>query len=379
MSSKRLRILLIGPTPPPMGGIVRYGQDIISSELAKQHEIVFFNDSIPWKYRPASTSEKFTWNIIKRDGLCPTVKVFSFAIKRMIVLNQILRRGNFDLMHVLSTAGFGFFRNALHTKIAKRHKVKCIFHLLGQIDDLYLKANPLLKRLISCCLNMADVHIVQSPGLADFVQKITKRPVYSIFNGVRTEEFTPPDRYAHSSDGNIRLISVGTLGHKKGTFDILEAAASMKDKWSNLKFIFIGGGEVDKFRQLAIKKKISGQVKFLDSADDARRTKMLQTSDVFILPSYAEGQPIALLEAMAAGLPIISSTVGSIPEVVQEKNGFLVRPGDINAIIKYIETLTTNPKLREQMGCFNAQEAQKKYQLNRVMQEIGDIYNKVTN
>ena len=377
--NKKLKVLLVGPIPPPMGGIVRYCQDIMASELRHKNEIVLFQDNIPHHYRPTITTAKNTWNIISRDGLSSTIKVFSFVLKKFVQLDVILTKDKYDIIHVLSTAGYGFFRNTVHIILAKRHGVKTVFHLLGQIDDLYREANPLLKKIVSFCLNRADVHIVQSPLLVDFVRGITKRPVYSIFNGVRTEQLTSPDGYAHSSGCNVEVVTLGYLGYQKGTFDILEVVRRIKDILPSLRFTFLGGGDVEKFRKLAEEKSIADRVRFLGKVEDDVRIKMLQTSDIFLLPSHAEGQPIALLEAMAAGLPIISSTVGSIPEIVKAgENGFLVEPGDIDTISKYIEILSRDAFLREQMGRFNMQEAKKKYELKRVMREIQELYEKVS-
>jgi len=359
-----------------MGGIVRYAQDMMNSELAEWHEITLFRDNIPSEWRPGIATGKPTWNIVKRDGLWATIKVISFVAARMVTLDRSLRRGRFDVVHVLSTAGLGFFRNAVHTKIAKRRGVKTVFHLLGQIDDLYRDSNSRVRRLISYCLDLADVHIVQSPMLAEFVREITVRPVYSILNGIRPEKFLPPDGYAHSSGDGIRVVTLGRLGHRKGTYDLLDVAAGLRYKWPTMEFISIGGGEVGKFRQMAARRALSN-VRFLGAIDDGLRTRVLQTSDIFILPSHAEGQPIALLEAMAAGLPVISSAVGSIPEVIQESNGFLEKPGDVDALIKRLEALAADARLRETMGRFNAQEAAQKYRADRVVREINGVYDEL--
>ena len=374
---KKRRILLIGPVPPPMGGIVRYCQDIMESELAQKNEIILFQDNIPHHYRPTITTAKNTWNIIRRDGIVSTLKVFGFVLKKFFQLGAILKKDKYDAIHVLSTAGYGFFRNTVHIIIAKRYGVKTVFHLLGQIDDLYRNANPVLRKIISFCLDRADVHIVQSPLLAEFVQGITKRHVYSIFNGVDTDKLVSPDGYAHSAGNTIEVVTLGYLGYQKGTFDILEVAKRIKTKLSNVRFTFIGGGEIEKFKELSREKNISDSVKFLGKVEDDVRIKILQTADIFLLPSHAEGQPISLLEAMACGLPIISSTVGSIPEIVKEgENGFLVKPGDIEMIEKHIETLAQDVLLRKRIGKYNLQKTKEKYEIKRVMNEIEKVYGK---
>ena len=374
MSSHRLRILLIGPVPPPLGGIVRYCQDMIHSELADQHDITLFQDNIPAQYRPQITTAKNTWNIFKRDGLYSTMKVFGFVSKKMLELDRLLRRESFDILHVLSTAGFGFFRNTFHIQLAKRHGVKTVFHLLGQIDDLYNHGGDSMKRLVSYSLNRADVHIVQSPQLANVVRKMTVRPVYPILNGVPTDALRPPDLFAHSMGSDLVIITVGYLGFQKGTYDIIEAVSQLIKQHPNITFKFVGGGEIEHFQKLVASKKLEDRIQFIGVVDDQTRTELLQQADIFLLPSHAEGQPIALLEAIAAGLPVISSTVGSIPEVVKENNGFLVTPGDIEGIVRALEKLVVDQALREQLGRFNVEEAARQYALPRVFDEIQTVY-----
>jgi glycosyltransferase involved in cell wall biosynthesis len=302
----------------------------------------------------------------------------AFVAKRMLELDSTLRKKPYDILHVLSGAGYSFFRNALHIKIARRYGVKTVFHLLGQIDDMYRDALEPTKRFISFCLDLADVHLVQSPLLAEYVRKITKRPVYSIFNGVETASLHPVDGYAHSNGRVIKVITLGYLGYQKGTYDIINAAERLKNKCPEIEFILVGGGEIEKFEKLVASKNLLNRISFMGIIPDNQRTRMLQNSDLFLLPSHAEGQPIALLEAMAAGLPIISSTVGSVPEVVKEGvNGFLFQPGDIDRIATYVEFLADNKALREKMGRFNAQEAKEKYQIERVMWEIQNVYEKL--
>jgi len=300
--------------------------------------------------------------------------VFGFVSKKMVELDRLLRRERFDVLHVLSTAGLGFFRNAFHIQIAKRHGVKTVIHLLGQIDDLYNQGGNWMKRLVSYSLNRADVHIVQSPQLADEVRQMTVHPVYPIFNGVPTDELRPSDLFAHSTGSDIVVITVGYLGYQKGTFDIIEAAAQLIKDRPNVKFKFIGGGEIERFHQLVVAKKVADRIQFEGVVSDKTRTELLQQSDIFLLPSYAEGQPIALLEAIAAGLPIISSTVGSIPEVVKENNGFLVSPGDIKGIETALNKLVSNQALREKLGRYNVKEAARRYGLPRVFDEIQTVY-----
>lgn len=370
----RLRILLVSPTPPPMAGIERFAQDILGSKLARHHRVDLFRTNIPSEWRPQAGTVKHTWNILKRDGFLGVFKTLTFVVSQFFQLFRLLRQEKYDVMHVLSTGGYGFFRNAVHIWLARRAGVRTMFHILGQIDLLYETSPGWLRPVISRSLDLADLHVLQSPGLADFVRPLTRRPAYSILNGVRTEALRAPDGYAHGSGPVVQVVSVGTLGHKKGTYDLLEAAARLRVRSAPVQFTLVGGGEVGHFRELAESKGLGSTVTFAGPVTDDHRNEILKGADIFVLPSHAEGQPIALLEAMAVGLPIVSSTVGSIPEVIKEKNGFLITPGDVDALVSCLERLVDDPDLREAQGRHNALEAQAKYSLHRVMTEIDGLY-----
>lgn len=373
-NAARPRVLLIGPVPPPMGGIVRYAEDIMGSWLAERYRIVRFNDNIPERLRPQVRTSANTWNIFRRDGVMPTVRVFNHVGKLMVQLDRLMTRERFDVVHILSTAGFGFFRNTVHARIARHHGAATIMHLLGQIDDLHRDSPPWLQKLVKVALNSADIHVTQSAGLCRYVQNITKRPVRFIINGVRTDELRPPRGHAQSGNGLVEIITLGYLGAQKGTLEILEAAGRLRDSHPQVRFTFIGGGEVEKFRQLAAEKGLAERVRFVGVLDDLERTRRLHASDIFLLPSRAEGQPIALLEAMAAGLPVITTRVGSIPELVMPENGVLLNPKDPIALTAAIRELATDLTKRVQMGRTNAMGAERDFRLGRVFDQLSDLY-----
>ncbi|HUR96087.1 MAG TPA: glycosyltransferase family 4 protein [Gemmatimonadales bacterium] len=353
--------------------MTRYAQDMLASDLTRHHRLTLLADNVPSSLRPKVTTEAWSWNFVGRDGVAASARVLAFVGRKFAELDRVCRRERVDIVHVLSTAGYGFFRNAAHIAIARRHGARTIFHLLGQFDDLYRDSGARVQALMRRSLDLADMHIVQSPGLAEVLRGMTRRPVRAIFNGVRTAELAPPDGWAHSNGPEVRVLALGIVGERKGTFDLLDAAERLRARRPDIRFLFVGGGEVERFRALARERGLAN-VAFAGAVDDAERVSLLHTSDVFALPSHAEGQPIAILEAMAAGLPILSSTVGSIPEVVAEANGTLVAPRDVGAIAAALESLADDRALRERIGRFNAREAAVKYDLPRVFREIDAVY-----
>jgi glycosyltransferase involved in cell wall biosynthesis len=356
-----------------MGGMTRYAMDLLGSDLARRHRLTLLADNVPSSLRPSVNTEAFRWNFVARDGVVASARVIAFVARKFAELDRICRHERVDIVHVLSTAGLGFFRNAAHIALARRHGARTIFHLLGQFDDLYRDANRSVRALMRRSLDLADIHIVQSPGLAEVLRGMTRRPVRAIFNGVRTAELAPPEGWAHSAGPTVSVMALGGLSERKGTFDLLEVAQRLQVRRPEIRFIFVGGGEVERFRALAAERRLAN-VTFAGAVSDAERVTLLHDSDVFALPSHAEGQPIAILEGMAAGLPILSTLVGSIPEVVGDQNGVLVRPGDVEAIAAALERLADDRALRERLGRFNAREAAVKYDLPRVFEEIDAVY-----
>lgn len=373
---RRRRVLIIGPAPPPMGGMARYAADLLGSDLAVWHDLALFPDNVPQGMRPRVNTEAFTWNVLGRDGLVSSARVAGFVARKMLELRRRIVRQRIDLVHVLSTAGFGFFRNAAHILIARRLGATTVFHLLGQFDDLYRDAGPTLRRLVRWSLDLADAHIVQSPGLAGVLRPLTRKPIYAILNGVRVKELAPLGDYSHGDETGIRVVSIGLVGHRKGTFDLLDLASRLGPARPDIRFVVAGGGEFDRFRKIVGERNLQN-VEILGPVDDATRVRLLHTADIFVLPSRAEGQPIALLEAMAAGLPVISTTVGSIPEVVGPDNGILIPPGDLTALQDAITRLAGDSALRARMGCANRIEAHRRFDLRRVFEEIDAVYQAV--
>ena len=135
--SEKLSVLLVGPAPPPMGGIVKYCQDILASGLSEDFDLTFFPTSIPASLRPSAFTAKRTWNIFLRDGFRNGCRQFAFGWRRARELKELMARRHFDILHVPTCTGWGFWRNALHIYFARRQGVRALFHLLGAIDDFW--------------------------------------------------------------------------------------------------------------------------------------------------------------------------------------------------------------------------------------------------
>ena len=137
----------------------------------------------------------------------------------------------------------------------------------------------------------------------------------------------------------------------------------------------VGPGEIDKAQELADELNISRFVTFHGPQYGEKKLDFLFSTWGYILPSYAEGLPIAIIEAMAAGLPVLSTYVGGIPDIIEEgENGLLCDPGRIDMFTKHIKKILTDTELRNHIEQQNRQKAFQFYDIDQCARKIFNIY-----
>jgi glycosyltransferase involved in cell wall biosynthesis len=167
---------------------------------------------------------------------------------------------------------------------------------------------------------------------------------------------------------------VGRLDHwGKGHKELFTAMAQIRERHPVHALIVGGGRRTDEVRQLATSLGLAGEVHFLGPRRDV--PDLLKAMDIFVLPSYSEGVSLALLEAMAAGLPVIATEVGGLPEVVEhEKTGLLIPPRDVEALAGALGRLLADPAWARQLGANARAHVRKHFSLDRLGREINEIY-----
>ena len=185
-------------------------------------------------------------------------------------------------------------------------------------------------------------------------------------------------QYGHqemATHPTIKIGSVGRLVEQKGYPCLVEAVKLVSDRVSNVEFFIVGDGEESNHLQNLIKKlDLSEKVKLLGFRSDI--PSILSQWDIYVQPSLWEGLCITVVEAIASGLPVVATNVGGIPEsVIDGYNGFLVPPGNPEALVNKILELAKNPDLRQQMGNRSRRIAEKKYSLVKMVRDIEELIN----
>ena len=221
-------------------------------------------------------------------------------------------------------------------------------HIHGGYFNSYYNRN---KRFVEKNLRKCDKIITLSQDWVDFYSSID-------FESIFVENVIPMPQKQHlsASDGLLHMLYLGLIIKRKGIYDLLDVLFEHKQEFDGKLMLHIGGnGEVEQLREKIKSQGLENIVKYEGWIANEKKLKFLNICDVFILPSYVEGLPLSILEAMSYNMSVIATPVGGIPSLVQNKiNGLLFEPGDkdglydaINTVIRKEVVLKSNNNLVE--------------------------------
>ena len=190
-----------------------------------------------------------------------------------------------------------------------------------------------------------------------------------IHNGIALDR---PRRPSRSAAGPVTLLSVGRLRAPKDFRTLLHAMAALDRGTARLRIAGDGPDRAELEHEIA-RLGLGSVVELLGTRDDV--DELLAGADVFVLSSASEGLPMSVLEAMAAGLPVVASAVGGVPELVRDgETGALVPPGDSAALASALRTIVADPALRERLGEAGRRRAEQEFSLARFEREHLALY-----
>ena len=303
------------------------------------------------------------------------VKKIFFFIRAYIKLHKFIKEDFFDIIHIHMSYKGSFYRKYYVAKLCKKYDKKIIIHLHGsEFKDFYNRGNKKRKARIKKMFSSANITIVLGKYWEKFICSIAPEANVVVINNA----VVIPDVPEKSVKDKRVLLFLGALIQRKGVMDLLKAAKSIRnDGIDNFKLLIAGAGEEEKkLKEYVKENNMSDIVNFIGWITKEQKPKLLENSDVLILPSYNEGLPIAILEAMSYGLPIISTAVGSIAEAVSG-NGFLIKPGDVDALTDRLKTIICRDELFIEQSRKSRQIAKERFAESIFFRKIEDIYIKL--
>ena len=185
----------------------------------------------------------------------------------------------------------------------------------------------------------------------------------------------PTITYPQKYEKTKSILYAGTINQRKGYADLVKAFAKVAPEHPDWKITFAGNGEIEQARSLAKELGIEGKIDFLGWVNGESKDKAFKQASVFCLPSYAEGFPMAVLDAWAYGLPVVTTPVGGIPDVaIDGENMLLFQPGNINTLAEKLEQIITDEALRRKLMVSSKKMAAEEFNLNTINSQISEIY-----
>lgn len=293
----------------------------------------------------------------------------------LLALCRLIVRHDISLVH-----SFSFPAHAYGVLAARLTRRACLVNVRNRHHDLAGRRRAFLWRHLIAPL--ADAMVAVSEDLASEVERVSGRKAVCIRNGVDINPLRGTKSRAQTR-AELGLPSqalvLGTIGNMrpvKGQIDLLRAAAVAAKHTPAVRVLLIGAPEeptATELRAFCRQAGLDGNVSFLGRRDDA--VELLPAMDIFCLPSLAEGTSNALLQAMAAGLPVIATAVGGNTEVVlHPRTGLLVAPRDPASMAEAMLSLARDPELRSKMGQAGRDRVAERFSLTAMIKRYEQLY-----
>ena len=359
---KRPVALLTGPRRAALSGVSTHVNLLMGSALARTFDLVHFE--------------------VGREGreegpLMRAARLLTspFGLAWKVLANRAV------LVHVNSVLTVrAYWRDLMYVIVARLCCARVLYQLHGgPLPEAFCRGNRLAAAFVRATLGFADVIVVLSVAERDAFRRFGVAPrVLTFPNGVDCRHYATVSRERPTPDPALRLLYLGRMVREKGLYELLEAVKIARGGNVAAKLVLAGDGpETESLRWTAAAQGLKG-VSFVGPVSGARKAALLEWADALVLPSYAEGLPYALLEAMAAGVPVIATRVGAIPEVVVDgANGLLIEPRSAPALALAICKVARDRAMLARMSHASRATVAARFSIDRLAVRLGRVYTRL--
>jgi glycosyltransferase involved in cell wall biosynthesis len=357
------KIFLISKLPPPYYGTTVWSEILLNSSLKSHYQIVHFNNNI---HKDISTLGKFSFK-----------KVF-LNILLYLKFGRKLNQNKVDLVFLpISQTTIGFIKDSIYIFLCKLHRKKVLLILHGSdFQNWVERSNYLIKIYVEKCLKLSCGIVVLGEKLKIiFAAYYPQSKIFSVPNGANYN-------FPHGrSSETLRLLYLGNLQPSKGIEDILSSLVLLKASNSFFRLDVVGKWRNEEMRleSLRFVEYNKLPVHFHEPVFGEKKLEYLSNSDLFVFtPRGPEGHPLVIVEALAAGLPIISTDKGSITESVLDGiNGFIVEPNNPEQIASRITYLIQNPEIREKMSQASRRLYEERFTEEKMVENLCNVFSNI--
>ncbi len=362
------KVLISGHLPPPMSGIGTYYQTLLSSSLPSRVSLQFIDTSS----RRRSGSETGSWSYSN----------LAFAIRDCVRFARAVVIQRPEICHIATTYGLSFLKHSACILIAKLLGSKILLHPHCSFYFLYERRGRawqwFVRKVIGLCHGVA----VLSNEWKKLQEVVPSCQIYYLPNAIDllTYAGVAGERIESKSDKScLHILYLGHLGKEKGSFDLICAAQKVLGQDHGVVFELVGQEQVvGDMKQLNARVVEAGLEQFIhvrSAVTGAEKIELFRCADIFVYPSYHEGMPMAVIEAMACGLPIIATQVGGLPDLVcPGQNGLLVPAGRPDQLANAIQQLVVDPQTRHSMQADSLRRARENFDIEKLVLQLLGIY-----
>lgn len=367
----RLRVLISGHLPPPIGGVATYYQSLLGSSLPEQVDLHFVQTS----------SQK---RALSRSGRA-TVSNLVSALGDCVRFTRAVLAHRPQVCHIGTAFGLSFIKHSVCVGVARFLGKRVLLHPHCSLSVLYTGRSGWWQRLFRRVIKLTDGVVALSHEWIQLRSIVPTCRVYDLPNAIDLAPYCPiaQERLARvKSNGALKILYLGYLGRAKGSFDLIEAAKQAISEGMALSVDLVGdeltSGEGRLLRECVDDARLNGHVRVHLPALGAEKLAFFRGADVFVYPSYHEGMPIAVLEAMGCGLPVVATRVGGLPDLITDGvNGILVEPGRPDQLVAALHKLSIDNKLRCSMQQKSYQLVLEHYDIEQHVTQLVGIYRAV--
>lgn len=354
---RRPRVAVVGPDPSAHGGVAGVVAAMLESPLADHYELL-----------PVVTSVEGT-----------RLAKLGQALRGLRRLGGLCRHGRVDLVHVHSSWNGSFARKGAAVALARRHRVPVVLQLHGSGWERGLRrrglAGAVARRAARHAARHADAVVAATPAWADEVGRLLRLDRVDAVPNLVT---APPPPAA----GNGRpetVVCLGRLTREKGALDLVEAFAGVRERHPQARLVLAGEGrDAAAVREAVAAHGLEPAVELPGWVDRDRKRALLASASCLVLPSHAEGLPLALLEGLLAGVPVVATRVGGIPEAVRDgEEALLVPAHDTGALSRAVNRVLDSPDLAARLARAGRGRALAELGPERVTGRLAAIYERV--
>ena len=351
MSNKRIKVLMIGPNRSDKGGITTVVDQYYEAELDSKVKLTYLSSTI------------------QRNRIIKIVYFIFSIIKALLIIPL------YDIVHIHMSSRGSFERKKYYVYLSKVLEKEIVLHVHGSEFKKYYKieCNAYKQKQIVNVFNKASAVIALSEEWSNFFKEFCKKgKVFVMHNAVMV-----PKEIENKTQSQNRLLFLGRIGQRKGIYDILDIFPEVVKKFPDVILNFGGDGEIENCKEIIKNKNLQNNINYIGWVKGKKKEEYFKQSNIFLLPSYDEGMPMSLLEAMSYGLAVVASNVGGIPQVINDTNGIMIDAGDKDNLLNSILLLCENNKKCLEIGVAARKTILDLFNLEKNINILITLYNKL--